>query len=52
MGRIGTLAYQMTDAQVPAPATAIIIVMKIAASIGDRVHGVRMWITPVLRRPI
>ena len=41
----------MTDAQVPAPAAAIIMVIKIAASIGDKVHGVRMWITPVFAAP-
>jgi hypothetical protein len=35
-------AYQMTEAQVPAPASANIALTKIAASIGDRVHGVHI----------
>jgi hypothetical protein len=33
------IAYQMTAAQVPAPATTTITLKKIAASIGERIHG-------------
>jgi hypothetical protein len=36
----------MTEAQVPAPAKISTSPMKIAASIVDKVQGVRMWITP------
>jgi hypothetical protein len=32
----------MTAAQVPAPATTTITLKKIAASIGEKVHGVRI----------
>jgi hypothetical protein len=42
----------MTDAQVLAPAAATTKQTKIAASIVDKVHGVRMWITPLLTSPI